>query len=182
MSFLDRLRWRLDTRIRIETDVHIENGTRIVPPYKLEFSPGTNHRRIMKNCGEVVIRRGTWIGANGTIQRGVIRPTTIGEYVWIDHSVNVAHDCIIGNRTCLVLGTSLGGEVEIGEDSFIGIGTMIKPRVKIGNRTLIGMGSVVIEDIPNGVIAYGNPCKVHRPNEWYPPNPSSYQVPLSIRE
>jgi acetyltransferase-like isoleucine patch superfamily enzyme len=37
--------------------------------------------------------------------------------------------------------------------------------VTIGKHTLIGAGSVVTKDIPDGVIAYGNPCKVIRKNE-----------------
>ena len=34
------------------------------------------------------------------------------------------------------------------------------PNVKIGSNVVIGAGSVVTRDIPDGVVAYGNPCKV----------------------
>ena len=38
----------------------------------------------------------------------------------------------------------------------------IMPGVTIGDYTVIGAGSVVTKDIPSGVVAFGNPCKVHR--------------------
>jgi len=43
-----------------------------------------------------------------------------------------------------------------------GAGTRGSP---IGDGTLIGMGRIVTGDIPPGVIAYGNPCKVVRDND-----------------
>ena len=36
------------------------------------------------------------------------------------------------------------------------------PGVTIGDNVIIGAGSVVTKDVPSGVIAFGNPCKVHR--------------------
>ena len=41
-------------------------------------------------------------------------------------------------------------------------GTIICPGVKIGKNTTIGAGSVVTKDIPENVVAAGNPCKVIR--------------------
>lgn len=50
--------------------------------------------------------------------------------------------------------------VSIGDDCWIGGGAVICPGVKIGHRTIIGAGSVVTKDIPNDVIAVGNPARV----------------------
>ena len=44
------------------------------------------------------------------------------------------------------------------------MGTITKPGVVIGNNVMTGMGSMVVKDIPDGVIAYGNPAKVMREN------------------
>lgn len=55
-----------------------------------------------------------------------------------------------------------GKPVEIGSDVWIGGGAIICPGVKIGSRSVIGAGSVVTKDIPEGVIAVGNPCRVIR--------------------
>ena len=52
--------------------------------------------------------------------------------------------------------------VEIGDNCWLGGGVSIMPGVRIGENTVIGGGSVVTKDIPSGVIAAGNPCRVIR--------------------
>lgn len=54
--------------------------------------------------------------------------------------------------------------VIIGNNVWIGGGVIILPGVTIGDNVVIGAGSVVTKDIPDNVIAYGNPCKVVRSN------------------
>lgn len=56
-----------------------------------------------------------------------------------------------------------GKEVTIGDNVWIGGNTVICPGVHIGNNVVIGAGSVVTKDIPDWVVACGNPCKVVRP-------------------
>jgi maltose O-acetyltransferase len=55
-----------------------------------------------------------------------------------------------------------GKPVEIGSDVWIGGGAIILPGVRIGSRAVIGAGSVVTRDIPEAVLAAGNPCRVIR--------------------
>ena len=55
-----------------------------------------------------------------------------------------------------------GIEVTIGDNVWIGGNTVICPGVHIGSNTVIGAGSVVTKDIPDWVIAAGNPCRVLR--------------------
>lgn len=55
-----------------------------------------------------------------------------------------------------------GKPVEIGSDVWVGGGAIILPGVRIGSRTVIGAGSVVTRDVPEGVFAAGNPCRVVR--------------------
>ncbi|WP_145119514.1 sugar O-acetyltransferase [Rosistilla oblonga] len=57
-----------------------------------------------------------------------------------------------------------GKPVSIGSDVWVGGGAIILPGVTIGSRTVIGAGSVVTKDIPEGVLAAGNPCRVIREN------------------
>lgn len=52
--------------------------------------------------------------------------------------------------------------VHIGRNCWIGAGAVILPGVTIGDNTVIGAGSVVTKDIPAGVVAVGNPCRVIR--------------------
>ncbi|MDO4616715.1 MAG: sugar O-acetyltransferase [Lachnospiraceae bacterium] len=53
-------------------------------------------------------------------------------------------------------------DVHIGKNVWIGAGVIIVPGVTIGDNSVIGGGSVVTRDIPAGVVAAGNPCRVLR--------------------
>lgn len=53
-----------------------------------------------------------------------------------------------------------GISVTIGDNVWIGGNTVILPGVHIGSNTVIGAGSVVTKDIPDWVVAAGNPCRV----------------------
>jgi maltose O-acetyltransferase len=55
-----------------------------------------------------------------------------------------------------------GKPVTIGSDVWVGGGVVICPGVTVGSRVVIGAGSVVTRDIPDGVFAAGNPCRVIR--------------------
>lgn len=52
--------------------------------------------------------------------------------------------------------------VKIGKNCWLGAGVTVLPGVSIGDDTVIGAGSVVTKDIPGGVVAVGNPCRVMR--------------------
>jgi maltose O-acetyltransferase len=55
-----------------------------------------------------------------------------------------------------------GAPIDIGSDVWVGAGALILPGVTIGDRAVIGAGSVVTRDVPAGVFAAGNPCRVIR--------------------
>jgi maltose O-acetyltransferase len=55
-----------------------------------------------------------------------------------------------------------GKPVEIGSDVWVGGGAIILPGIRVGSRSVIGAGSVVTRDVPEGVLAAGNPCRVIR--------------------
>jgi len=59
-------------------------------------------------------------------------------------------------------GLELGLPITIGNNVWIGGGAIICPGVNIGNNVTIGAGSVVTKDIPDNVVAAGNPCKIIR--------------------
>ncbi len=50
--------------------------------------------------------------------------------------------------------------VTIGEDCWLGGGVVVTPGVTIGNRCVIGAGSVVTKDLPDDVVAVGNPARI----------------------
>lgn len=59
-------------------------------------------------------------------------------------------------------GYEYGIAITIGNNVWIGGNVVVNPGVTIGNNVVIGSGSVVTKDIPDNVIAVGNPCKVVR--------------------
>lgn len=52
--------------------------------------------------------------------------------------------------------------VYIGKNCWLGAGVVVLPGITIGNNVVVGAGSVVTKDIPDDVVAVGNPCKVLR--------------------
>lgn len=59
-------------------------------------------------------------------------------------------------------GLQYNKDVHIGDNVWIGAGVVIVPGVRIGKNSVIGGGSVVTKDIPENVVAVGNPCRVLR--------------------
>jgi maltose O-acetyltransferase len=59
-------------------------------------------------------------------------------------------------------GRESGRPITIEDDVWLGGGAIVCPGVTIGRATVIGAGSVVTKDIPPGVVAVGNPCRVMR--------------------
>ena len=57
-------------------------------------------------------------------------------------------------------GKELAAPVTIGDNVWLGGGVIICPGVQIGSNVTIGAGSVVTKDIPDNVVAVGNPCRV----------------------
>lgn len=89
----------------------------------------------------------------------------IEENVAVNTMAIVGHDVVVKSNAVISSMVNLGGAVTVGEASYIGMGAMIKEGVRIGSNTIIGMGSVVYQDIPDDVIAVGNPARVSRRNE-----------------
>lgn len=52
--------------------------------------------------------------------------------------------------------------VHIGKNCWLGAGVIILPGITIGDNVVVGAGSVVTKDLPNNVVAVGNPCKILR--------------------
>lgn len=79
-------------------------------------------------------------------------------------------------------GYEYGIPITIGDNVWIGGNVVILPGVKVGDNVVIGAGSVVTKDIPDNVIAMGNPCKIVREiteedrNYYYKKN--KFDVPI----
>lgn len=108
------------------------------------------------------IRIGDYFFANYNLTMLDVAPITIGNHVFIAPNVSIytaGHPISAKIRR---EDLEYGYPVTIGDDVWIGGNTIINPGVTIGSNVVIGSGSVVNKDIPSGVVAAGNPCKVIR--------------------
>lgn len=114
----------------------------------------------------------TLVSASATIGEGtVVMPgaiinadARIGRHCIINTKASVDHECRIGDYVHIAPGATLSGNVEVGDGSWIGVGTCVKQGIRIGKNCMIGAGSVVVKEIPDNAVAYGNPCKVIKLN------------------
>ena len=114
----------------------------------------------------VIIAETANIKQGTNIQPGsIVSPyARIGFGVTISRNSSIGHHCELEDFVRINPGVNMGGHCNIGFGSTIGIGATVFDSVTIGKNSVIGGGSVVTRDIPEGVLAYGNPCKVIRPN------------------
>lgn len=59
-------------------------------------------------------------------------------------------------------GYQYNASVHIGKNCWIGAGAVILPGITIGDNVVVGAGSIVTKDLPDNVVAVGNPCRVLR--------------------
>ena len=107
---------------------------------------------------------------------------TIGENFYTNHNVTIldgakvtfgdnvfiAPNCVFSTAGHAIdseqraKGLEIVRPITVGNNVWIGANVSVLPGVTIGSSSIIGAGSVVNKDIPEGVIAAGNPCKVIR--------------------
>ena len=86
----------------------------------------------------------------------------IGDKVMIGPNVTIATANHPIEPTLRAKGLQYNKDVHIEENVWIGAGVIIVPGVHIGKNSVIGAGSIVTKDIPENVVAVGNPCRVLR--------------------
>lgn len=113
---------------------------------------------------QAIIAADVCIGSGTVIAAGaVVNPCSkIGRNVIINTCASVDHECVIEDGAHVSPGACLAGGVIVGRAAWLGSGATVVDGVWIGAGSLIGAGSVVLDDIPEGVVAYGNPAKVIR--------------------
>jgi len=89
----------------------------------------------------------------------------LGNFVSLNRNSSIGHHTTLEDFVTVQPGANVAGFVTIGEKTLIGMGANVIDGIKIGKNTIIGAGSLVTKDIPDNVIAYGNPCKIIRKNE-----------------
>jgi maltose O-acetyltransferase len=135
-------------RLLRELIPHAGEGVLVEPPFYCDY--GTNvtlGEKVFFNFNCVVLD---------------VAPVRVGSRVLFGPAVQVyaaTHPLSAAERRA---GLEAGRPVEVGDDVWVGGGAIICPGVRVGAGTVIGAGSVVTRDIPAGVFAAGNPCRVIR--------------------
>ena len=161
--------------IENRSNIKIGNGTVIGRGATLKGSISNNggliigeNCRIRGNCylsatkgsvkigNYVIIAHNSWLGGRGSIDIG--DNTLIGPGVVV---ISSNHDLTTGIFPAMQA-PEIQGAVKVGANSWIGANSTIVPNVSIGSNCIVGGGSVVINDIPNGHLAAGNPASVRR--------------------
>lgn len=114
------------------------------------------------NWGGHHVHFGSGIYANSNLTLVDDGHIYIGDKVMFGPNVTIATASHPINSELRDRGLQFNKDVYIGENTWIGAGVIIVPGVHIGSNTVIGAGSVVTKDIPDSVIAVGNPCRILR--------------------
>lgn len=106
------------------------------------------------------------IGEGTVIMAGaMINPdSVIGKHSIINSNAVVDHECVIGDYAHISPNATLCGDVTIGAGAHIGAGAVIIQGKKIGAGSVIGAGTVVISDLPDNIVAVGNPARIIKIN------------------
>lgn len=127
---------KVGERVYIEPDFTCEFGKNITLGNDLYINFGCT----MLDCGQITVGNNTLIGPNVSMYSA-------------NHSLDAEER---------INGALIPEPINIGNRVWIGGGSIILSGVTIGDDSVIGAGSVVTRDIPAGVVAAGNPCKVIR--------------------
>jgi sugar O-acyltransferase (sialic acid O-acetyltransferase NeuD family) len=111
----------------------------------------------------VISPRATIADGSVIMQGAIVQSCAkVGKHCIVNTGASVGHDVVLEDYVHIAPHATVTGGVTIGEGTWIGAGTVIKQGVHIGKWCMIGAGSVVVDDIPDEVVAFGNKCRVIR--------------------
>ncbi len=108
--------------------------------------------------GIAVVEDDVDIGANTTINRGVMGETRIKRGTKIDSEVMIAHNVEIGEDTLVTSQVGIAGSVEIGNNVILAGGSGVAGHIKVGDGVTLGGWSGAIKDLPAGGTFLGTPA------------------------
>ena len=104
------------------------------------------------------------IGPGSQILAGAVvgADASLGAAVILNTRASADHECRLEDGVHLAPAATLCGGVRVGRLTLIGAGAVVLPRIRIGAGVVVGAGSVVTRDLPDNVIAFGNPARIVR--------------------
>lgn len=143
----------------IKNNVEIHNGVSIGSEAHNFIKD--EHGNLIKfpHIGKVIIEDNVLVGANSVVSRGVLGDTIIRQGSKIAQLVFIGANNVVGENCAIRPNVMTSGSVIIGNASIIAPSVTIREFCSIGNNCIIGMGSVVVQNIPDNEIWFGNPAK-----------------------
>ncbi len=120
-----------------------------------------NNLKVIHN-GNVVIEDNVEIGSNCSIDRATLGSTILRSGVKIDNLVQIAHNVVVGNNTCIAAQVGIAGSTIIGDDCLIGGQVGISGHLKIGDRVQMQAKSGVLKNIEDDSVIMGYPAFNYR--------------------
>ena len=116
------------------------------------------------HLGSVKIGNNVWVGPNCTIEKSTVDQTIIEDHVKIDTLVNIGHNTIIGESSCITAGNIICGKAKIGKRCYVAPNSVIDVNCDIGDDCIIGTSSLVRSNFPKNSVIIGSPAKLLRKN------------------
>lgn len=113
---------------------------------------------------QAIVAPSARIGENSHLLAGAIVTAgcVVGHASIVNTKASVDHESQLGVGVHVAPGATLCGCVNIGDYTMVGAGAVVLPRVRIGSNVIVGAGSVVTRDLPDNVVAFGNPARARR--------------------
>lgn len=152
--------------VRLVGKIHIGNNV-IIRENSVLGADGLSFERdgdgmiiTIPQFGGIIIEDDVIIGANVVIARGAIDNTVIQKGCVIDNGCFVSHNVILEENVAIVGESIIFGSCHIGKNSFISGNVTMRDNRRVGRNSFIGMGSVVLKNVEEENIVYGNPATV----------------------
>ncbi len=114
-----------------------------------------------------VVARDATVGGGSILLAGSVigNGSTVGRGVLLGTASSIDHDCVLDDFVSLAPGAHTAGTVRIGHTTAVGVGAGVIHGLTVGAETVVGAGAVVLDDLPDRVVAYGVPARVARTRE-----------------
>ncbi len=161
------------------SEERMENKMRV---YEYNHCPPNETEKKQRLIREILGKAGVGVNVEAPFVCDYGKNIEVGDYFFANYNCTILDvgKVIIGNNVQFAPNVALytaghpihpdsrnsgyeyGIGITIGDNVWLGGNVVVNPGIHIGNNVVIGSGSVVTKDIPDNVIAVGNPCKVIR--------------------
>lgn len=86
----------------------------------------------------------------------------LGHCVMVGRSASIGHHSTLDDYVSIGPGATLASKVSVGRGTLIGAGASVAPDIAIGSNSVVAAGAAVLRNLPDGVVAIGNPARIAR--------------------